>query len=126
MSLSRSWTLTWIVWAVGGLGTALVLIVAIELGWNATGHVWWWWALPGAVGGATIEIAAIARRGRGDTLSEHVWAMDTSWRSLTVTTVLWLAWFLATADPWPSAGIFFLGWTAYHFALEGPDAAVRR
>jgi hypothetical protein len=118
---SRLFTHLWIAWAVLGVGSALTIIAATEAGWAAPRHVWAWWSLPGIVGGGVLELAALLRPGRGDTLSEHVWKLQGGWRSLIVVTCGWLAWWLATGVAWPSAGIFFLGWVSYHFALEAPE-----
>lgn len=119
-AVSRQFTILWIVWAVCGVGSAVALIVAHEIGVDTPRNVWAWWAIPGVLFGGTIEIAALIRPGAGDTLSEHVWQLQGGWRSLVVVFVLWVAWWLATGVAWPSAGIFFLVWCAWHFAFEAP------
>jgi hypothetical protein len=121
LAASRLWTRLWIVWAVLGVGSALAIIVAQEIAVDLPRGVWAWWALPGVLGGGLLELGALLSPRAGDTLSEHVWRLDGGWRSLIVVACLWLAWWLATGVAWPSAGIFFLGWVAYHFALEAPE-----
>lgn len=118
---SRRFTHLWITWAILGVGSALTIIALNELGRPLPPGVWGWWALPGVLFGGGIEIAALIRPTRGDTLSEHVWSLQGGWRSLVVAFCLWVAWWLVTGDGWPSAGVAFLLWVAWHFALEAPE-----
>jgi hypothetical protein len=115
------WTRLWIIWAACGLGSALAIIGALELGWQAPPHIWLWWAIPGVVYGGALEIAALVSPGTGDTLSEHVWQMPVGWRSLISVYCLWGAWWLATGSAWPSVLIAFLLWCAWHFSFEVPE-----
>lgn len=114
------WSRLWLAWAVLGVGSALALIAAHELGWAMPAHVWWWWALPGVLGGGALEVAALRNPDRGDTLSELVVAMGEGPLSLIVVGCGWLAWWLATGSAWPSAAIAFIGWCGWHWATWRP------
>lgn len=118
---SPIWAWLWLGWALGGVGTALAIIVAQELSMTLPHNIWRWWAIPGVLGGGTLEIVALTSGRKGDTLSEHIWQLQRGFRSIIVVFCLWAAWFLATASAWPSGPIFFMCWCAYHFAFEAPE-----
>lgn len=56
-----------------------------------------WWAALLTIGGV-LEAVAIYRRGPGDTLSEHVWAVMLGWPGAPIYAVL--AWVLLWHFPW--------------------------
>lgn len=109
------WSRLWIAWGLGGVGSALAIIALQELNVPLPPHIWRWWAVPGLGGFALIEGAALLSPARGDTLSEHVWNLRGGFRSLSVTFMLWVAFWLASGNAWPSSGVFGCLWVAYHF-----------
>lgn len=114
------WYRLWATWAIVGLGSAVALIAAQELGVAVPARVWWWWAIPGVVGGGTLELWALRDALEGNTLSEITWGFDRGVKSFVSAVVLWLAWWLATGDAWPSAGIAFMLWFVWHVRFDGP------
>lgn len=118
---AKAWSRLWIAWAVAGVGTALAIIAATEVGWTPLDHVWWWWAIPGIAAGGLLEIAALRNPAPGDTLSEKVVALGEGPLSLVIAGCLWLMWWLAFGTAWPSAGIMFVGWCAWHWSTWRPE-----
>jgi hypothetical protein len=111
-------------WAVGGaISGALIQSWDILEYWE-NGHAppwaWWVWVGIGVVTGSTLELYALFHPELGDTLSEQIWNLERGGRSLVVFLCLWAAWVVASGSTWPSFGVMFFIWAAYHFTRDAP------